>query len=1157
MICSRALNKKIILFAAVFFFLMINGVYAKNFEVNKIDSIFNNFYSTGFTNKNHKSVEFFDERIGMANPAAVYCHELGYEYKIVDTDQGQKGVCIFPDKSECEEWEFLIGKCGQSYSYCTRQGYDLIIKTDGKNPFSREYAVCAHKGVKIGSVTDLFSLSEKATKGTFSTGVNSNTTEKVSTMSLPSSFDWRNYQGQDWMTPVKNQGQCGSCWAFSAVGVVEPTYNIYVNDPNLDLDLSEEYIVSDCSDAGNCCGGWHDDALIYIRDNGIPDENCMPYVDGTDCTCYEYPTCDDNCNYRTGDSCSDRTCSDRCSDWQSRLTKIRYYGTISNIQSEIKSGLIDHGPLSVAMGILDEFGGYWDGDIYRCADDSEVNHAVIIAGYNDTGNYWIVKNSWGDTWNGDGYFKVGYGECSIEDYVYYAKYDINCGDTVVTNTKLYKDLVDCPSGNGLTIGANNITLDCNGHTIDAISGGNGIYSNKFNTRIKNCVLKDWSYGIKYEDSNNGLIENITARNSSSLYFNNSNYNILSYITVSGIYDFGLYLSYSNYNILSYITANNNTGKGLYLFNSNYNTIKNSNLFNNTEWDFYISGNPVGSNYCNNELINVTGTENKPIVYYNSSIILENWYNNASEIVLCNADNSLLNNIIMNGTTLKNNRILLVETDDTNLTDIDVTGLMNGINLVSYSERNTLKNITANKNNYGLSLFYSNNNILTNITTLNNGIKHRDWGSGGGIKFYYSSKNSLFDNKMINDHVGIDLTSSSDNIIYRNYFDNNQYGVRLGGSNNNTISNNNIIRTTGIGFPTTGGEGIYLAFSNNNTIFENNMSDNYKGIGLEGTMNNKILNNNITKSYGSGIWLYFGCCQILSGNNIANGSWWGIIFEGAGGEHIVSMNNITNNAYGVRDPSSSTFYNNNIVNNGLHSGMQVAGNNIFYNNNIVNNDISVGGNNNIFFHNNIINSVTSVRSGYANVWNDGYPSGGNYWSNYTGLDLYNGPYQNETGSDGIGDTNYTIDANNTDRYPFMTESCWLLPPTITILSPQSKTYYTTSVPLTFTVNEPTSWCGYSLDGQANVTLPGCVNITLTGLSYTTHNIIVYANDTLGNMGFSEKRYFTVSICTCSAWKRKNLLCCSYTRYPSSLFTRICNPLGCDIQQTCMRVSACAV
>jgi hypothetical protein len=72
------------------------------------------------------------------------------------------------------------------------------------------------------------------------------------------------------------------------------------------------------------------------------------------------------------------------------------------------------------MGYGSGYGGYWDGDIYRCTNDSGVNHGVVIAGYSDAGAYWIVKNSWGPTWNGDGYFKIGYGECAIEQYAVYA-----------------------------------------------------------------------------------------------------------------------------------------------------------------------------------------------------------------------------------------------------------------------------------------------------------------------------------------------------------------------------------------------------------------------------------------------------------------------------------------------------------------------------------------------------------------------------------------------------------------------------------------------------------------------------------------------------------------------------------------------------------------
>jgi parallel beta-helix repeat protein len=84
------------------------------------------------------------------------------------------------------------------------------------------------------------------------------------------------------------------------------------------------------------------------------------------------------------------------------------------------------------------------------------------------------------------------------------------------------------------------------------------------------------------------------------------------------------------------------------------------------------------------------------------------------------------------------------------------------------------------------------------------------------------------------------------------------------------------------------------------------------------------------------------------------------------------------------------------------------------------------NNNVFYHNNFINNTQRVyvpTPGIANSWDDGYPSGGNYWSDYDGTDLYSGPQQNETGSDVIGDTPYIIDENNQDNYPLMKPYPW--------------------------------------------------------------------------------------------------------------------------------------
>jgi C1A family cysteine protease len=354
---------------------------------------------------------------GMANPAAVYCYELGYEYSVFDAEQGQHGICAFPDGTECDEWSFLEGRCGQGHSYCAKQGYDLIVKTDGRNPFSSEYSVCVLDQQEIGPATELMGLREKASRAALAPEQElSRPQGEVSQEDLPASFDWRNHNGHDWMTSVRDQANCGSCWAFSAVGAVEAAYNIATQNPGLDLNLSEEYLVSDCLPDNTCCGGWHDVALQFVKDTGIPDESCMPYADST-CTCPSDICSSANCTYYAANSCSNRTCSDRCADWQARLKSIVETGAVPSDQATIKQYAVDEGPLAVAL----DMDGTFDNGIYRCASPDELNHAVVIAGYNDVGGYWIVKNSWGASWNGDGYFNVGYGECLIETAVFYAE----------------------------------------------------------------------------------------------------------------------------------------------------------------------------------------------------------------------------------------------------------------------------------------------------------------------------------------------------------------------------------------------------------------------------------------------------------------------------------------------------------------------------------------------------------------------------------------------------------------------------------------------------------------------------------------------------------------------------------------------------------------
>ncbi len=132
--------------------------------------------------------------------------------------------------------------------------------------------------------------------------------------------------------------------------------------------------------------------------------------------------------------------------------------------------------------------------------------------------------------------------------------------------------------------------------------------------------------------------------------------------------------------------------------------------------------------------------------------------------------------------------------------------------------------------------------------------------------------------------------------------------------------------------------------------------------------------------------------------------------------------------------------------------------------------------------------------------NGFPNGGNYWSNY----LSHNPNPRKINNTELLDVAYVIDDENIDHYP-LSGPYTATTPEITILS-TSGNYNVSSIPLVFTVNQPAAWMGYSLDGAQKVTLIG--NQTLTGLANGKHTVTVYANDSFGNMGSAEFT-FTIS------------------------------------------------
>ncbi|MCX7838387.1 MAG: protease inhibitor I42 family protein [Anaerolineae bacterium] len=217
---------------------------------------------------------------------------------------------------------------------------------------------------------------------------------------LPSTFNWAtsdNYLGAPKLTPIRNQGGCGSCWAFSTVAAFEG--NIYIKD-NVSRDLSEQFLVSCNRDGWGCNGGWwghkyHYDTTIPNDPNpGAVYESTFPYVGyGASCNApYTRPYRLNNWFYISG-------------AW-----------SIPSVEA-IKNAIYQYGPVSVAVCAGPVFQNYRSG-IYSTNESSycgsdQINHAVNLVGWNDAENTWILRNSWGTGWGENGYMRITRGVSNI------------------------------------------------------------------------------------------------------------------------------------------------------------------------------------------------------------------------------------------------------------------------------------------------------------------------------------------------------------------------------------------------------------------------------------------------------------------------------------------------------------------------------------------------------------------------------------------------------------------------------------------------------------------------------------------------------------------------------------------------------------------------
>ena len=320
----------------------------------------------------------------------------------------------------------------------------------------------------------------------------------------------------------------------------------------------------------------------------------------------------------------------------------------------------------------------------------------------------------------------------------------------------------------------------------------------------------------------------------------------------------------------------------------------------------------------------------------------------------------------------------------------VTSGTYGMYLLS-SGGNTFQGNTVTSGTYGLYLSSCESSVFTGNNLTGNNYNFFVYGSSLAEYFHYVNTSNKVNGKPM-----YYLLNQTHLIVEPSTFPDIGY-LGLVNSTNITVEN--------VSLPTNNGQGLLFAYVTESAIRNVNVSSNYHGLHLfnsnetalsgntlssnvyglimRNSHNNTVDGDFITEIDRDGLSLTSSSGNTISGTTVANcsrvGSYNGIILSDSGNNTIM-CNTISDNRWSIRLVSSSD---------------------------------------NSIYHNNFIDGTSQVyNSGSSNSWDDGYPSGGNYWSDYTGLDNCSGPYQNETGSDGIGDTPRVIGGGNQDNYPLM-------------------------------------------------------------------------------------------------------------------------------------------
>jgi len=238
----------------------------------------------------------------------------------------------------------------------------------------------------------------------------------------PRSYDLRDVDGQNFITPVRDQRFCGSCVAFGVCAAVEGTLQLRRNNPSLNPDFSEAHLFyclgrSHGRTCGNFIGNpptpepnggwWPGGALDEFQWTGVADEDCFPYASPASQFDPTLP------------------CA-VCQDWSGRVTKISGW-TVLRAADQMRAWISGgNGPLVAAFTVYQDFMDYFrtntgaEAIYHRSSSPGKLigGHCVCVVGYSDDDQCWVCKNSWGLFWAASGFFKIGYGEVGIDAYMW-------------------------------------------------------------------------------------------------------------------------------------------------------------------------------------------------------------------------------------------------------------------------------------------------------------------------------------------------------------------------------------------------------------------------------------------------------------------------------------------------------------------------------------------------------------------------------------------------------------------------------------------------------------------------------------------------------------------------------------------------------------------